>query len=1426
MNYRISLIENLPKKNAQYLLSGKFCIGHKLTKLEVAHEICNLFFSPNINKNMEPMSISEIYKKLPDNVRYIEKTDSKIVKNSTIIEMGEKKFLEGIIRETKKSDTDEYEEQSISFHSQNLHRKTLDYSSYGIAGKGLFKIISKTKGKNARKYLYPAAIIMKSEKGEQKILMDFSKILFENKDWLKYIYVKKPNEKIEDIDISLNQLIKNEAELKYVIEIAQNREMLSNDVIEKELDRFTHENELKQLRNKVEQYFKDYEPLISGKQSHIYEINSNETLYKVADDSNFVQNKENFRLKRNKIIYYNKQMINKKINQLITELSPQKIVCITGTPAVGKTTLLFYFLDYCLKKNLGEWRKIFFLNPEKEYLMKSLAKFIIEFKEKDKEISFEDILLVIDGLYRGQENEDKKIQMLFKEVREKGYRLLVTIRENELDVLQKSLGDDWRKFENDIIIETIKPDREIIQPILINLLREKKNNFKNLKDFSDNELEDYYKSKDFNDLSEIVINKSQGIAGYVTYLIEDISKLGEFSKETIEKYPEGFTKIIRKIIERDLHLKNDEIIPILLSLLAKKNFLSLEFIKSFIEWGISKCDKKEKVPTADELLLKVNILLEHYTVKKEENHIILYRLVSYWQDAIEDLSRKTLKWKEIQKKVRPWVYTFIIQKGDELERGELKLGPNNDAFVMMADILYLTNEKDILIQAHKFLQAHKEYNNTDQYLFLKKQLLNILNENVFYNLIENNYKDACVFALNASELSPENAYYNYLASVCYRHLGELSNAYEASKKATQQDSDNITYLGEFGLILELMGKNQENEQNLSTSLLTYKEAIVTYENAIYLIQNLTQSQQGTKKREKCGFWWSIDRCKRRIELIQIQLEYKDRQELIKKSIRFLEESKNDYQINNYQLSLDKLTLAKQLTLAYCHSEDLEKIDYENLHLLLSEIYKAIGVCFEKIKSFKQSARHYTIFLDLNEYSPDAFKMYIEYGNKFRLGKLLEQTGHCFRRAQRKDQDNYDILSELADLEFRTGRIELSLEHLGRALKISETIIGPHKSSPDLLDTYKEKFTTREEIGDILVKMIDLSYFKREYYWQSRSWYQLGMSVGRINPRNVVEIRNINYEDLLDDTRKKIELIKIHCLCQAIRLHENKWAKDEIELITERPSRDIYKDCRHEIQEYIKNISISGKWLHDKLKNPFLEILYHIFFRAFITQLHNENKKINNFETRREEKNFDKLNSANWGWVGGKIRVINRDDKSAIRISPKVAVKCFELSLFFNKRNKASSNNYAWALFDAEEYDKSIIAFENDLALNSNSPELKNPASLVGIGMNYMKKGQLHESFEYLKEGVELRFKLRYDEYPELVVKHLRDTVENLKNLASIAPEKFKREILDEILNVYSMIEQIMLEIKLLPEQFEKVKLYEDDLVLFMLQAFNLRTILQ
>ena len=78
-----------------------------------------------------------------------------------------------------------------------------------------------------------------------------------------------------------------------------------------------------------------------------------------------------------------------------------------------------------------------------------------------------------------------------------------------------------------------------------------------------------------------VVRKSEGLAGYIAFLIEDISQHDKvFSEKIIEKYPYGMVNLVLNTIQRDYYVQKDELIPLSMTLLTQ-----LQWIPFLIVYG-------------------------------------------------------------------------------------------------------------------------------------------------------------------------------------------------------------------------------------------------------------------------------------------------------------------------------------------------------------------------------------------------------------------------------------------------------------------------------------------------------------------------------------------------------------------------------------------------------------------------------------------------------------------------------------------------------------------------------------------------------------------------------------------------------------------------------------------------------------------------
>ena len=382
-------------------------------------------------------------------------------------------------------------------------------------------------------------------------------------------------------------------------------------------------------------------PKVDYDKSVLREVTSPSELDDVAKSTNFLENKEEDLESKKKDVFYfgDKLEVDEKIRNILAKLGPQRILFITGPPAVGKSTFLLFFLAECVRN----WETIFFLNP-REDMKKTLEKIdeIIKVDYKDR-ISPEDILLVIDALHRKEEREVENFSELFEKIRKDEYSLITTIRDNELNNLIDKMGDLKEEFGVEWEKEDVKLEQERMRRIFVNWLiyysgkskieleginlsfEEIKNYFLEGEVVPPEKIDAYEK---FNKCVRIASGKSKGLAGYIKYLAEDIARRGKMSEEIIEEYPVGMTKLIKRIIERDYYIKNDEVLPSLILFLAEqKDPISLEFINSFVEWGVDTIDKGsfDNIESLKrDILDKANNLTRFYTSTTYKDNIELY----------------------------------------------------------------------------------------------------------------------------------------------------------------------------------------------------------------------------------------------------------------------------------------------------------------------------------------------------------------------------------------------------------------------------------------------------------------------------------------------------------------------------------------------------------------------------------------------------------------------------------------------------------------------------------------------------------------------------------------------------------------------------------------------------------------------------------
>jgi tetratricopeptide (TPR) repeat protein len=337
--------------------------------------------------------------------------------------------------------------------------------------------------------------------------------------------------------------------------------------------------------------------------------------------------------------------------RVLEKLAKHSILLVTGQQRVGKSTLLLYFIDECLKHAISPWRAFVFLDPfivtkKGDRRGDPLDRIQDIIETELRQYACSEIMFVIDGLKRDESDRDcaEKCAKLFEWISSHKYKLIATLRDYQKSTLEETLKnreiwgrDKWSSFS--IGEEKMEPPSEPyarfqrVRRLIISYLTF-----------------DHYRNKirvpmgydepEFNECARILAEKSEGLVGYIVFLIEDMSiSSHEFSRRTVEEYPNGMTRLVWNTIRRDYFVKGDNALPLLITFLAKQRCaVTRSFVKSLVHWGI---DERSRDPSVNEQnQAKAGNLLTYHADKPvfqvKHGEIEQYRLKNLIRDAIED----------------------------------------------------------------------------------------------------------------------------------------------------------------------------------------------------------------------------------------------------------------------------------------------------------------------------------------------------------------------------------------------------------------------------------------------------------------------------------------------------------------------------------------------------------------------------------------------------------------------------------------------------------------------------------------------------------------------------------------------------------------------------------------------------------------------
>jgi len=376
----------------------------------------------------------------------------------------------------------------------------------------------------------------------------------------------------------------------------------------------------------------------------------------------------------------------------LEKLTKHSILLVTGLQQVGKTTLLLCLVDGCLKKikqNMSPWKAIVFLNPyltpeELDDVRDDVESLL---KSKFRDYAARQILFAADGLKRTGENDEeyaRKCLALFEWILKGGYKLIASLRDDQKRTLEKILQDKerprWNKCKKFYLDEEhVEPDDQFenVKNLLVNYLTwdRYKKNIKIPMSFDDPE---------FNEAVKLVARKSEGLRGYIVFLVDDISTSShEFTLKTVERYPKGMTRLVWNTINRDYFVSGDKSLPLLLIFLAKQEYPVTEnFVRSLTEWGVDELDTDTSIN------------------KKAITHKMGNLLTFHTEHSVSKVGRIGIPHYSLKNQIREAIENglLILEDAPDLEEARKALLDVGDHFESLLTVTYLHELQEGLVR--------------------------------------------------------------------------------------------------------------------------------------------------------------------------------------------------------------------------------------------------------------------------------------------------------------------------------------------------------------------------------------------------------------------------------------------------------------------------------------------------------------------------------------------------------------------------------------------------------------------------------------------------------------------------------------------------------------------------------------------------------
>ncbi len=438
---------------------------------------------------------------------------------------------------------------------------------------------------------------------------------------------------------------------------------------------------------------------------------------------------------------------------------------ITGKGGVGKTTYLFYWLEKCLlaRKVI---KNVIFLNPIIGRWKESEIINELRFFTRDYPINSDNLIIAIDALFR--ENDDRKSLIrkfrFIKEIINNDFKVILTIKDIHFDYLKDEIPIGFYYW-----LYNLTPTVESTKIILENWMN-----------FYEVETSFVSESPELADAISLLFQKSdKGLPYYIhNFVIMLFIENLPFSKEIVEKVPNGMKNFIWYTIEKELTIQDNPIIYLSLRAIYKQRNslpLSIDFLKFFTEWYTTKQNKD-----VEKALSKLNFLIyylleipfEELTTDRQKPKVeaskklyfIKYRLDDIWRDCFKS------RYEDEERLVKDFV---SYQKFNEIK--EFYKGTKSEFINYVRDFLTLNLEKKDNPENYPLFA----YILTDLAKFDQDQILYCIE--LFLN-----YEDIIPWSHNLKTyIKHELALTSFLKAIEFRNEGDYVNAEKVIKAAVE-----------------------------------------------------------------------------------------------------------------------------------------------------------------------------------------------------------------------------------------------------------------------------------------------------------------------------------------------------------------------------------------------------------------------------------------------------------------------------------------------------------------------------------------------------------------------------------------------------------------------------------------------------------------